>query len=245
MHRTHLPVLRITVTLSIARCFLLFVSLGIFAVGRSGSAFGEGEPSERLDFDIPAQALATALDAYSEITGREIFYDGALVLGRRSAEVEGAFMPDNALRILLQGTDFVPRATGAGSFTIIRSPQAVAGSTGAIAAPGGNGDDRRYFAAVQAGLKQAFCFNPQTRPGGYQLVIRVWTGPSGAVLHSEILGSTGNRDRDRAFSVALQTLKIAEPPPATLPQPVTMAVLPPVSGGTEECSALADDRVAP
>lgn len=231
------------------RRLFFFLCLGIFVVGRAASASEERESVGRLDFGIPAQSLASALDAYSQMTGREIFYDGALVLGSRSAAVEGAYLPDAALRIMLLGTDFASRATGAHSFTIIRSPQAVspavAGLTGPIVAPGGSGGYQQYFAAVQAGLRQAFCPDPQTRPGDYQLVIRFWTSPSGEVLRSELLGSTGSRERDRAFSAALRTLRIGVPPPAAMPQPVTMAIFPASFRDPEECSAFVDDRVDP
>ncbi|MDE1172064.1 MAG: TonB C-terminal domain-containing protein [Parvibaculaceae bacterium] len=196
-----------------------------------GDAAGHGG---RFSFDIPPQPLASALDSYSAITGREIFCDGDLVLGRRSSEVSGMLTPDAALKALLRDSGFVPRVTGPHSFTVMPAPQGE--GTGPVIASSASDEYQRYFAAVQAGLRQAFCRNPETRPGTYRLVVKFWMAPSGAVQHSELLGSTGNRERDRAFGAALQTLRIAQPSPAGLPQPLTMAILPHTSGA-DECFA--------
>jgi hypothetical protein len=238
--------LRLWIVVAAMRFLFLAVCLGGFIVGRPALAIEDGDgQGGPLRFDIPAQPLAQALDAYSEITGREVFCDGALVLGRRSAGVSGVFLADEALLILLRGTDFVPRVTGKRSFTITRSLQAPADLPGPMAMPGGSGDDRRYFAAVQAAFRRAFCTVPETPSGGYQLVVKVWTAPTGEVLRSEISGSTGRSDRDRAFSAALRTLRIDEPPPPAMPQPLTMVVFPRSSGETDECGALVGERASP
>ncbi len=191
-----------------------------------------------IHFDIPSQPLTSALDAYSALTGQEVFYDGALVLGRHSDGVMGTFSPEAALRILLSGTNLVPRATGPQRFSITQAPETAGNAHGLLAVSARNGAYERYFAEIQANLRQAFCRNPQTQPGGYQLVVKFWMGPSGVVQRSELIGSTGDQSRDSAFEAALETIKIGRPPPAGMPQPVTMAVLP-GSGSTRECGPVA------
>jgi hypothetical protein len=194
-------------------------------------------PAGQVSFDIPAQPLVSALDAYSTATGREVFYDGALVLGRRSSPVSGMLLPDAALRALLQGTGFAPRATGPHSFTVSLAPQPPVDLSQPPAPAEGSGYEP-YFAMLQAVLRQALCRTAETRPGRYQLVVRLWLASSGAVQRSQLLGSTGSRQRDSAFAAALRLVKVNLPPPAGMPQPLTMVVLPRPSDAGEECSAL-------
>jgi TonB family protein len=239
---------RSSVDRSALRAVLVASCLEMSGVGgnvaaAAGSAPTTG-PALRLNFDIPAQALVSALDVYSTITGREVFYDGAYALDRRSAKVSGTLPPDIALRILLRGTDFVARSTGPHSFTIVLAPQLPAARESGRAEQGG--DYAPYFASLQASLKQALCRNVETRPGAYQAVVRFWLAPSGAVRRAELLNSTGSRDRDSAFAGVLRAMKLAEPPPAAMPQPVTMVVLPRRSGQAPECTASrVDNAIGP
>lgn len=238
MHLATVPRDRILATL--LPIALMAVCLGSLAAAMApASAADDGnDPAHagRVVFDIPAQPLVSALDAYSTLTGRELFYDGALVQGHRSAAVTGALTPDVALRILLRGTDFAWRATGPHSFTIAPARRA-ASLVPPPAAAHAAGDYGPFFAALQLGLRQAFCRSPETWPARYQLLIRFWIAPSGAVIRSELLGSTGSRERDRAFSAALQRLRLAAPLPGDMPQPVTMIVFPRSRQEAGECAS--------
>jgi TonB family protein len=225
--------------LRIARTLLAACLGGLAAAAAPASAADDGDDpahAGRVVFDIPAQPLVSALDAYGSLTGRELFYDGALVQGRRSAAVTGALTPDVALRILLRGTDFAWRATGPHSFTIAPARRAASLAPPPVA-PHPAGEYQPFFAALQHDLKQAFCRSPETWPAGYQLLIRFWIAPSGVVLRSELLGSTGSRERDRAFAAVLQRLRLAAPLPADMPQPVTMIVFPRSRREAEECAS--------
>jgi TonB family protein len=225
--------------LRIARTLLAACLGGLAAATAPASARDDGDdpaPPDRVVFDIPAQPLVSALDAYSNLTGRELFYDGALVQGRRSAAVTGALTPDVALRLLLRGTDFAWHATGPHSVTIALARRAASMAPPSAAAHPA-GDYEPFFAALQLDLRQAFCRSPETWPARYQLLIRFWIAPSGAVIRSELLGSTGSRERDKAFAAALQRLRLAAPPPADMPQPVTMIVFPRSRPEAAECAA--------
>lgn len=63
--------------------------------------------SGQQSYNIPAQDLASALQRYSQISGREVVAAGDLVSDRRSARVAGRLTPDAALSRLLSGTGLV------------------------------------------------------------------------------------------------------------------------------------------
>src|SRR5262245_7994984 len=55
---------------------------------------GESKAERAIIFDIPAQSLAAAVDAYSISAHREVVYNGELAIGRQSAAVKGNFTPE-------------------------------------------------------------------------------------------------------------------------------------------------------
>src|SRR5882757_9763488 len=57
-----------------------------------------------IDFNIPAQALATALEAFSLVSGYQILMSGAGAQGARSKTLEGALSPRVALKQMIDGT---------------------------------------------------------------------------------------------------------------------------------------------
>lgn len=155
---------------------LMTASIGAAEWG-DGTRFG----TERLTFNIPAQPLELALDAYSAATGNEIFYDGALVAGLRSTVVTGRLSPDAALETLLRGTGLVPRFTGTSRFSLTLPRLA------ALRSSLNDGAFRPYFASVQAALRRAFCDDVLTRPADYAAVIRLWIAPSGALSRAALV----------------------------------------------------------
>lgn len=197
---------------------------------------GRGD-EQAVEFDIPSQLLASALDAYSTATGRELFYDGALAVGRRSSEVKGRLTPEVALRRLLRGTGYVARSTGPNAFTV--EPAARRVPPGAVI-PGGAGKPAgrfdSYFALVQARVGRALCSTPETRPGAYRLLVRLWITPAGAVSRSELMGTTGETRRDLAYGNVLRNLGIGRPPPEGMPQPITLAVMPAGTAAAGGCA---------
>ena len=75
--------------------------------------------------------------------------------------------------------------------------------------------------------------------------MQLWIGASGAVLRSAFLGSSGSRDRDDDLSTMLNGLAIGEGPPAGLPQPVTLVILPRPPAATRDCEAMPDRERQP
>jgi len=78
-------------------------------------------------FDIPAQPLGSALDAYGRISGWNLSYTPELVRGRTSAAVSGAMTPDAALRAMVAGSGLEVRVTAPGSAALVGAPQVAAG----------------------------------------------------------------------------------------------------------------------
>lgn len=182
-------------------------------------------------YDIPAQALDSALDIYIKVSGAQVFYETALTAGRRSAEVKGQFAPDAALRALLMGTGLVGRLTDFDAFSIIpATEQHVAARVTAFAR------DSRFVNALQANVLKALCGNSQTRPGSYKIAFELWIGPAGGVQSSALVGSTGDAARDAALLKALQDVVVDEALPIGIPQPIIMSILSRAPHETGDCA---------
>jgi hypothetical protein len=207
---------------SVWPCRALIFGFGLTLLG--SGAFSQTKPP--LQFAIPARPLAAALDAYSRVTGLELFYDGELVIGRRSKAIEGLLAPDAALRELLAGSGLVARGTGPNSFTISPAlPSRVADTT-----------YQSYFAAIQMRVSQVLCGRAETRPGPVDLLIQLWIASSGTVQRVQLLDKSDDDARENAFVAALRGVPIGTTPPTGLPQPIIMAVLARADGEPNGCA---------
>ncbi len=213
----------------LARCSLLTVCLGMFAATYLPvMAFAEDDRMSGRPisvFDIPAQPLASALDAFSTVTGREVFYDGSAERGRWSTAVKGSFKPDDALSLLLSGTNLLAQPSGSSGYTLVSIPKDTSG-TAMAARIAADRPYARYFAVIQGGIRDALCRNADTRPGTYKILLKFWIGPSGILERLILRGTTGDSDHDVHLVGALQAVTLAESPPADMPQPITMAIFP-------------------
>jgi TonB C terminal len=180
----------------------------------------------RVNFNIPAAALADALYTYSSVTGIEVLVTRDMVARRRSAAIAGTFAPQGALRALLSGTGLGPKYMGANAFTLV--PMAPASA--AVFVPPSYPD---YSAALQAAVTSALCRFSQTRPGDYRIAARFWVDRSGAVSQVKFLGTSGNDTRDAALAALLGHVVVGEAPPADLIQPTTVLILPRRDGSAE------------
>jgi hypothetical protein len=200
---------------AVAVLLTAMVAMATAEESRDGGSF----PNAPVEFDIPAQPLSNALYVYSSVTGVEILIPGDLVVRLRSSRVTGLLSPGEALRILLADTGLVPRNTGANAFTLVPDASNTTTTARIPRYP-------QYSAALQAAVTSALCRLRETRPGSYRIAARLWVGPSGAVTRVGFLGTTGDADRDAALADLLKRLIISEPPPADVPQPTTVVVLP-------------------
>jgi hypothetical protein len=205
------------------------VSLGVlFAIGIVSSSPAQDDAArfgKAVFFDIAPQPLAQALDIYARSTGMAALVDQENVAGRRSARVKGLLTPDQALRILLAGTDLSVRYANGDAFTLEpTSGTAVEEAATSARGVGLGGGYQTYFADLQDAVTQVLCRRPETQPGRYRLGLQLWIGPSGAVLASHLLDSTGDDQRDAIISDLLGAATLAAPP-AELAQPVTLVLL--------------------
>ncbi|MEW6436331.1 MAG: STN domain-containing protein [Pseudomonadota bacterium] len=208
-------------------------------VGKGFSALAgeqyDAGPDRWIVFDIPAQPLAHALDSYGRATGMAVLVDQSLTSGRRSADVEGMLTPDQALRIMIAGSGLSIRYAGDDAFTL--EPMRTAAQASSRASSGGadrDPGDGAYFADVQDSLMRALCRRPETQPGHYRLGLQLWVGAEGAIRAAHLLDSSGDTKRDVVIVDLLRAMPLA-PPPRSLPQPITIVLLPQDIGPNSDC----------
>jgi hypothetical protein len=178
----------------------------------------------RLDFNIPAQSLATALEQYGNATGRNALYKSSLLIGRRSMTVQGHVSPDAALATLLEGTGLTASHVTPNSFLVLSVPVEAA----TVAQPAVT----QYFGRIQVGLQKALCAAGEARPGSYRIGMRLWIDDAGDVTRFERLGSAGTSDVDERIDRTLRRLQIGAPPPPGLAQPISVVIKPQGPGVT-------------
>jgi TonB family protein len=237
--RTRLPRLPAHHHLTVTRLWLvaLIGYAATWAVPAVASPSNNPAPPSRITpipFNIPAQPLESALDAYGKISSEQVLYETSLTAGLRSTSVQGVFTPEAALSTLLTGTGLVARYTTMDAYTLMRAP--------APPSPGAPSIDADlvkygpYLGAVQASILKAICETDGARPGAYQATLQFWIDPSGEITDVEVLTTTGDPDRDADILGALQNVTVGEGPPAGMPQPLTMAISPKSPNITGDCA---------
>ncbi|HEX7921844.1 MAG TPA: secretin and TonB N-terminal domain-containing protein [Bradyrhizobium sp.] len=193
--------------------------------------------SAAIEFNIPAQQLASALQAYGERTGVQVLYESNSATGRKSTSVEGSLTPEDALNLLLTGTDLKVQYIRPDAITLASradrppaSPLATAdlslGTLQVRASSDGNdtGALRDYSESLQLDLQKALQKNIGSRGGSYQLIVDLWIDPSRTIQRTQLLRSTGDQKRDAAVTAALQGLTVSRTTPANASQPVRIAI---------------------
>ena len=102
------------------RVCLLLATATVAITAHPGTAFAE---EQSVHFNIPAQDLASALQAFAEISRRQIVFDRATLKGKRNAALIGTFRPSDALSRLL-GNSGLAVVTGQSGVLIIRPARA-------------------------------------------------------------------------------------------------------------------------
>jgi hypothetical protein len=217
------------------------VAVAVACIGVAGAAGPQPVVANApISFQIRAQPLATALQAYGQRAGIQVLYESDSATGRQSAAVEGEFTPDRALDLLLSGSNLEVHYTRPDAITIAprharakdeppADPLAKADlSIGElrIRAPdqaGGVAQD--YSESVQLDIQSALRKNSKTRSGNYRTVLDLWIDSARIIQRTALLQSTGEADRDAAVTAALQGLTTSRPPPANAPQPVRIVIV--------------------
>lgn len=182
----------------------------------------------RLRFDIPAQPLDDALQAFSRQTGWSLLYDTAQVTGRTVAALRGEFTVGEAIAHLLAGSGMTARFTSSEALLIVPEARST-GRAGMSAAgnarqAGPRGD---YYGRLQLRVTQALCGDPLTAPGRYRVALRFDIGALNTLENLQVRVS-GHPDVEARVRARLAGLPIGGKPPADLRMPVTMVVLPEV-----------------
>lgn len=216
------------------------------------SAFDQATPvvshttDEKLTFDIAPQPLMTALRAYSEVTGQAVLVDDTLTAGRQSPGVQGRFDKVEALQLLLTGTGLVASYSTDQSFTLklaVRTESTEISSSETFENSVGGGIEavtESYAGKIQRPIEMALCQSDQTRLGTYRLALQLWIAPSGKIDQTRVLSAN---DDARANAVRKMLKQVVlDPPPSTMPQPLTLLLLPRNTANTPDCSARAQHR---
>jgi TonB family protein len=176
-----------------------------------------------IPFDIPAQPLPSALDAFSAASGYQILTATVGSPAPHSSSVKGVLAPKAALARLIAGTGFAVAFPAMGA--VVLTPVVRSAPSNFAAPPPSRPDRVAYDAVLQNGISGALCRTVAIVPGAYRAALDVWIASTGQVDRAELLASTGDPERDRRILAALRASVFAAPPP-DLPEPTTVVIMP-------------------
>lgn len=215
----------------VAPALLAAAGLSVLAADRLRAQ--EASADEAIDFNIPAQALDSALAQYFQATGVQLLYDSGLTAGRRSTTVRGRMAPRAALRLLLSATGLVVRYSNANA-AIITKPEEP-GSTALV--PLGRvfvreriGSIRMtpvermaYYQQIEGELRECLRSDHRTARLAFDLIVELRISDEGTLSDIVVARGSGDRRVDRAISDVLQSARVSPPSPL-LDQPLRLAL---------------------
>jgi hypothetical protein len=200
--------------LMLCACLCCFIRPGLSSATQSDQA----SRSPVFSFDIGAQSVASALELYSAVSGVQVVYDGALVLGRMSRPIRGVMSSDQALDHLLDGTGLGAVYGAPGLSTLVPKARQRSGMELSL------DNYMPYLGIVQGAVEDAFCRQAAIAPGAYRARLRFRIGSGGRVVSPELLDFEGDAAREPAMLTALRDIAFDRAPPADMPQPVVMEI---------------------
>jgi hypothetical protein len=229
--------LTVPVALSIAMALFAFVGLtGTYAWPQDAPT----PPQSAVTFNITSQSLASAIQAFSQASGIEVFYESSIAAGRTSSGIVGRYLPDAALHSLLGSAGFTVRFTRRNAVVLsdpsaqndLPPTRALANfdlsldTIRVVAAPERAGDAqlREFGDMVQNDVETVLRKNTRIRSGNYRIRVKLWIDPSRTIRHAELAQSTGDQDRDAAITGVLQGFIVSRVPPPNTPQPIRVIV---------------------
>jgi len=105
-----------------------------WALSAAAVAISSPAQAQAASFNIPAQPLANALEAFGKQSGKEILFDWTQVAGKTSSPLSGSMPPGEALTRLIAGTGMVVRQANASTFVVSLGPQVGSASPASEAA---------------------------------------------------------------------------------------------------------------
>jgi periplasmic protein TonB len=83
-----------------------------------------------------------------------------------------------------------------------------------------------YAGLVKNEILERLSNETRIRSGSYTIVVRLWVRGDGTVEKANVVGTTGDRERDRAIEAALSQLaRVSQAPPADMPQPISLRIV--------------------
>lgn len=195
------------------------------AAGESSAAHGQDAGLARHWFDMPAQPLPKAIQAYSQQTRRSVLYETAQAESKTSAPVHGWHTADDALTALLHGAGLAMRHTSARAILLQPLPAQGDRPSADMDAVGATPASHvQYLATMRRLILAALCREAGLETGGYRLALRVWAeGPNGALRVTS--HATGRRALEPSIEAALAQLQVGLPP-AGFTQPTVLLLTP-------------------
>jgi hypothetical protein len=218
--------------------FILTWALPAWSQSPLGPGAGASDPDEPA-FDIPAQPLDTALEAFARTSGVDVLYDKNTAEKRFSSEVKGHLTRLGALDQLLLATGLTARFVRANAVLIVAAHES---SQGKPAEPSqaavmkldtldvrghavriGSPDYRQYIAQVSADLERRLNRFKQSHPAPLRVTLELWIGVAGEVTRCEPAEGEGGADTE-SMQAQIQGAVVADPPPPEMPQPLRFEV---------------------
>ena len=182
------------------------------------------QPGQLL-FDFAAQPLPRALERFSEQTGISILVTSDLIRNKSAAPVRGRMAPGEALARLLKNTGLDARRIGEASMTLVpRSHDTATPLPAAMAAL-----PPAYASRLQEQVARLLCRHQPGGFGHYRLGLQLWVDAHGQVLRVHTLASQQAHRWAKPVRAALLGASLSAPP-AGLPQPITLLLLPSPAG---------------
>lgn len=105
---------------SLLLCSSLLGTAGLFAPQAASAQ--QPASTQVVRFDIPAQPLRAAINAFTRSTGWEVGFTSQAIAGKRSSAVDGTLRPGEALEALLAGTGLSVSISGPTTAAIVDPP---------------------------------------------------------------------------------------------------------------------------
>jgi hypothetical protein len=217
-------------------------ALLLILVGVTVASGNERKPPIGLmAFNIPAQPLIDALQAYSQQAGVQVMFETTSAAGLRSLPVNGEFTPQVALLMLLADTDLKVRYSRSNAVTLARAsapdpdeppinpPVSADITLGTLRVRGtSEASDRNlgeYIGLLQSDIQKALKKSGRNRRGEYRVAVKLWVTPSSRVVdRAELDGSTGDLDRDSLITESLRGLVLSQQAPPNMPLPIRFMI---------------------
>ena len=183
-------------------------------------------------FDLPAQSLKVALEKFDASTNLSVFFSSELAAGKISSAVQGFFLPQQALQMLLEGTGLTIQSVADDAFVLVP----VVGKA-SHSHPVATSASRYFDGLVQEGIRRALCAREDLALGTYRLAMLVKMGQDGQVQEARLLDTTGNRQRDAAIVSEVQKVQVSQAP-STPEKPFVILIKPRAKKEKPVCSSL-------